>query len=73
MTPIKNVTFEALDNIANEIFEKSKSKKEYPTMDYVRKKIADYLITDGNKKFVQTYNELAVTKDYQKAINTFKI
>lgn len=73
MTPIKNVTFEAIDNLANEIFQKSKMEKEYSTIDYIRKKIADYLITDGNKKFVQTYNELAVTRDFKKAINTLKI
>jgi hypothetical protein len=69
MKPIKNVTFEALDNLANEI-----SLKTNPTnFENIRIKIADYLVTDGNKKFVQTYNELATTKNFDKAIQTLKI
>lgn len=68
MKPIKSVTFEALDNLANEIYSNSTS-----TIESINKKIADYLITDGNKKFVQTYNELATTNDFEKAIKTLKI
>jgi hypothetical protein len=68
MKPIKSVTFEVLDNLANEIYSNSTS-----TIESINKKIADYLITDGNKKFVQTYNELATTNDFEKAIKTLKI
>lgn len=69
MKPIKNVTFEALDNLANEISLKSKTT----TIEAIKLKIADYLVTDGNKKFVETYNELANTKNFEKAIQTLKI
>jgi hypothetical protein len=69
MKPIKSVTFEALDNLANEISLKSNPA----TFESIRLKIADYLVTDGNKKFVQTYNELATTRNFQKAIQTLKI
>jgi F0F1-type ATP synthase gamma subunit len=68
MKPIKSVTFEALDNLANEIHSKSTS-----TIETINEKIADYLITDGNKKFVETYNELATTNDFEKAIKILKI
>ena len=68
MKPIKSVTFEALDNLANEIYSNSTS-----TIESINKKIADYLITDGNKKFVETYNELATTNDFEKAIKILKI
>lgn len=68
MKPIKTVTFEALDNLANEIHSNSSN-----TIESINKKIADYLITDGNKKFIQTYNELASTNDFDKAIKTLKI
>ena len=69
MKPIKSVTFEALDNLANEISLKSNPA----TFESIRLKIANYLVTDGNKKFVQTYNELATTRNFQKAIQTLKI
>jgi hypothetical protein len=69
MKPIKSVTFEALDNIANEIFLNNKSTN----FETIRVKIANYLVTDGNKKFVEIYNELATTKNFNKAIQTFKI
>ena len=69
MKPIKSVTFEALDNLANEI-----SLKIITTpIESIRLKISDYLMTDGNKKFVQTYNELANTNDFKKAIQILKI
>jgi hypothetical protein len=69
MKPIKSVTFEALDNIANEIFLNNKSTN----FETIRVKIANYLVTDGNKKFLEIYNELATTKNFNKAIQTFKI
>ena len=69
MKPIKNVTFEALDNLANQISLNAKTS----SFESIRLKIADYLVTDGNKKFVETYNELATTKDFKKAIETLKI
>jgi hypothetical protein len=69
MNKIKNVTFEALDNLANQITLKNKSLN----YEKVRLKISDYLITDGNKKFVETYNELAKTKNFEKAIKTLKL
>jgi hypothetical protein len=68
MKTIKNVTFEALENLANEIYSNSTN-----TIESINERIADYLITDGNKKFVETYNELANTNDFEKAIKTLKI
>ena len=69
MKPIKSVTFEALDNLANEI----SLNYNCGNFDSIRLQISDYLITDGNKKFVETYNELAITRDFEKAIKTLKI
>jgi hypothetical protein len=68
MKPIKNVTFEALDNLATEITYYTSGNYEA-----IRIKIADFLVTDGNKKFVKTYNDLANTNDYEKAIEILKI
>lgn len=69
MKPIKSVTFEAIENLANEISLHYNSGN----FDSIRLKISDYLITDGNKKFVETYNELAATKNFEKAIEKLKI
>jgi hypothetical protein len=69
MKPIKNVTFEALDNLSNEISKKTNSQ----SVENIRLKISDFLLTDGNKKFLQTYNELALTNDFDKAIKTLKL
>jgi hypothetical protein len=68
MKPIKNVTFEALDNFANEIFYYTSAN-----YDYIKLKIADFLVTDGNKEFVKIYNDLANTNDYKEAIKKLKI
>jgi hypothetical protein len=69
MKPIKSVTFEAVDNLANEISVNHKSTN-YET---IRLKIGSYLLKEGNKKFVETYNQLATTKNFDKAIQTLKI
>ena len=68
MKTIKSVTFEALDNLCNVICKYTPYKIED-----VRIKISDFLLTDGNKKFVEVYNELATEYDISKAINTLKI
>jgi hypothetical protein len=69
MKPIKSVTFQAIENLANEI----SLHHECENFNSIRLKISDYLITDGNKNFVETYNELAATKNFEKAIQKLKI
>jgi hypothetical protein len=68
MKTIKSVTFEALDNLSNVICQYRPYKIEN-----VKIKISDFLILNGNKRFVEVYNELAVEKDISKTINILKI
>jgi hypothetical protein len=69
MKTIKSVTFEAVHNLANEISVKNKSIN----YDAIVVKINNYLFTDGNKNFIETYNELATTKNFDKAVQILKI
>lgn len=56
-----NVLSEELGNFATE------SKIE------ISKKIADYLMTEGNTKFIELYNDFAKSKDYKNALLKLQI
>lgn len=69
MKIIKAPSFEAMDNFAEVLFQKTQKS----TFEQVRTKIANYLVDAGSKKFVELYNEVATNKDYFKALETLKI
>jgi hypothetical protein len=66
---ITAVTFDALSEIAEILF-KNQNQKTYSQ---IQTKVADFLVNSGEKKFVEVYNETQETKNYIKALNTFKI
>lgn len=39
----------------------------------IRKKVSDYLIENGSKKFVELYNDVAKNKNYTKAFTTLNL
>jgi hypothetical protein len=69
MKIIKAPSFEAMDNFAEVLFQKTQKS----SLEQVNKKIANYLVDAGSKKFVELYNEVATNKDYFKALETLKI
>lgn len=69
MKIIKAPSFEAMDNFADVLFQKTQKS----SLEQVNKKIANYLVDAGSKKFVELYNEVATNKDYFKALETLKI
>ena len=66
---ITAVTFDALSEIAEILFRNQNQK----TYSQIQTKVADFLINSGEKKFVEVYNETQETKNYIKALDTFKI
>lgn len=69
MELIKTPSFNAMDNFADVLFQKTQKS----SFEQVRNKIAKYLVDAGSKKFVELYNEVATKKDYYKALETLKI
>lgn len=69
MELIKTPSFNAMDNFADVLFQKTQKS----SFEQVRNKIANYLVVAGSKKFVELYNEVATKKDYYKALETLKI
>lgn len=69
MKVIKTPSFEAMGNLSEVLFQKTNKT----TLEQVHKKIANYLVDAGSKKFVELYNEVATNKDYFKALETLKI
>jgi hypothetical protein len=66
---ITAVTFDALSEIAEILFRNQNQK----TYSQIQTKVADFLVNSGEKKFVEVYNETQETKNYIKALDTFKI
>jgi hypothetical protein len=66
---ITAVTFDALSEIAEILFRNQNEK----TYSQIQTKVADFLVNSGEKKFVEVYNETQETKNYIKALDTFKI
>ena len=65
----KAVTFDVLKEMAEYLFRHQNQKK----YNEIQTKVADFLVTNGKKKFLEVYNEIKKTKDYIKALDTFKI
>ena len=66
---ITAVTFDALSEIEEILFRNQNEK----TYSQIQTKVADFLVNSGEKKFVEVYNETQETKNYIKALDTFKI
>ena len=66
---ITAVTFDALSEIAEILFRNQNEQ----TYSQIQTKVADFLVNSGEKKFVEVYNETQETKNYIKALDTFKI
>jgi heterodisulfide reductase subunit C len=66
---IKAVTFDVLNEMSEYLF-RHQNGKPYQE---IQKKVANFLTDNGEKKFVEIYNDTQETKDYIKALDTFKI
>jgi hypothetical protein len=65
----KTVTFDMLNEISLYLF-RHQNKKPFPE---VQSKVALFFSQEGNDKFIEVYDDLNKTKDYIKALDTFKI
>lgn len=63
------VTFDVLNEISEYLFQ-HQNQKNYQ---YVKTRVADFLVENGEKRFLEVYNETKKTNDYMKALDTFKI
>jgi hypothetical protein len=69
MELIKTPSFNAMDNLSEVL---SKNNKNI-TVEQLHKKVADYLVKSGSKKFVELYNDVAKNKNYKQAYTTLNI
>lgn len=63
------VTFDTLSSMSELLFINQNQK----TYNQIQTKVADFLVNNGEKNFLEAYNELQETKNYIKALDTFKI
>jgi hypothetical protein len=68
MKTIKFVTLDSMNTLSEELSEYAKDKK----LD-IGKKIADFLMTKGNSKFVDLYNDFAKSKDHKSTLTNLGI
>jgi hypothetical protein len=64
-----SVTFYVLNEMSEYLF-RHQNKKKYSE---IQTKVADFLVANGEKKFLEIYNNCKITNDYIKALDTFKI
>jgi hypothetical protein len=69
MELIKTPSFNAIDNLSEVL---SKNNKNI-TVEQLNKKVADYLVKSGSKKFVELYNDVAKNKNYKQAYTTLNL
>ena len=69
MELIKTPSFNAMDNLSEVL---SKNNQNI-TVEQLHKKVADYLVKSGSKKFVELYNDVAKNKNYNQAITTLNL
>jgi hypothetical protein len=69
MELIKTPSFMAMENLSEMLFPKTKNI----TIEQLHKKVADYLVNSGSKKFVELYNDVAKNKNYTKAFTTLNL
>lgn len=63
MELIKTPSFEAIDNMAELIFNQLKGKTE---IDKIKTSVSSKLVKLGSKTFVEEYNKAIKSKDYSK-------
>lgn len=63
MDTIKSLTLGAMEDLSVSLFESNKKND----INRIRKKVASYLVDNGNKKFVELYNDVAKNKNYKQA------
>jgi LytS/YehU family sensor histidine kinase len=66
---IKNVSFDSLNEVSNYLFRHQNEK----TYNEIQSKVAMFFSENGERKFIEVYNEIYQTKNYIKALDTFKI
>ena len=66
---ITAVTFDTLSSMSELLFRNQNQK----TYHQIQTKVADFLVNNGEKKFLEIYNNCKITNDYIKALDTFKI
>ena len=66
---ITAVTFDVLSQMSEYLYQ-NQNQKMYSE---IQKSVADYLVTNGEKKFLEAFNYTMQTKDFIKALDTFKI
>jgi hypothetical protein len=64
-----SVTFYVLNEMSEYLF-RHQNQKKYSE---IQTKVADFLVANGEKKFLEIYNDCKITNDYIKALDTFKI
>ena len=64
-----SVTFYVLNEMSEYLF-RHQNQKKYSE---IQTKVADFLVANGEKKFLEIYNNFKITNDYIKALDTFKI
>lgn len=68
---ITAVTFDVLSQMSEYLYQnQNQNQKRYSE---IQKSVADYLVTNGEKKFVDVFNYTMQTNDFIKALDTFKI
>lgn len=69
MELIKTPSFNAMDDLC---FELAKHNKDF-TFEQMQKKVYNYLVKSGSKKFVELYNDFAKNKNYNQAFTTINL
>ena len=69
MEIIKSLTIGAMEDLSVSLSEVN-TKID---VEKIRKKVADYLIDNGSKNFVELYNDVAKNKNYKKAFTTLNL
>ena len=69
MNLIKSLTIDAMEDLSVTLSE-TNTKID---IEKIRKNVANYLINNGSKKFVELYNDVAIDKNYKKAFTILKL
>jgi hypothetical protein len=69
MELIKTPSFNAMDDLSQEL---SKHNKDF-TFEQTQRKVYNYLVKSGSKKFVELYNDVAKNKNYNQAFTTLNL
>lgn len=66
---ITAVTFDILSEMSEILF-RNQNEKTYAQ---IQTKVANFLVVNGEKKFIEVYNETQKTKNYIQALDIFKV